>query len=109
MVSISSVTDLAVPMAESCSQIDLLAYDAIGKMLLVESVECSAATPISQPRQALTIGYARMLHCQQGRCVGLSSEGMQQVGVRHQYLSATLTTNLFAYKRLWKVGEKLIV
>ena len=36
MASISSVTDLAVPKAEEHSQIDVSAYDVMGRMVLVE-------------------------------------------------------------------------
>ena len=37
MASISSVTDLAVPKAEEHSQIDVSAYDVMGRMVLVEN------------------------------------------------------------------------
>ena len=47
MASISSVTDLAVPKAEEHSQIDVSAYDVMGRMVLVERVHYPDQAPIT--------------------------------------------------------------
>ena len=52
MASISSVTDLAVPKAEEHSQIDVSAYDVMGRMVLVERVHYPDQAPITNLTQA---------------------------------------------------------
>ena len=62
MASISSVTDLAVPKAEEHSQIDVSAYDVMGRMVLVERyVSLFRHQPIAVIEAILRISHVTVL------------------------------------------------
>ena len=67
MASISSVTDLAVPKAEEHSQIDVSAYDVMGRMVLVESrsvLRTSTTTDVIAVIQPVYVSLTRCQHAQ---------------------------------------------
>ena len=67
MASISSVTDLAVPKAEEHSQIDVSAYDVMGRTVLVERrsvLLTSTTTDVIAVIQPVYVSLTRCQHAQ---------------------------------------------